>query len=249
MSSVSLAKGRTIAADQDLLYWPPQGTPLSSVGVILAHGGGAPATAMSFQDPINSPQQFQLPHTLSRAGYRVSAPDLAGLSFGNDTAVGAVDATVTFLLSLGCTAVVGVGISMGHNTLANYARAHPTKLLRLAGIAPLCDLDAIRNGNIGGYRASIDAAWGVTYPAALPARANPTNNVATIVSGGLTERLYYSTADTTITPGTVSAYTTHAPAQITKHVISTTLDHGDALFGQVPLNDLLGFLGSGFNPA
>lgn len=150
-------------------YYKPNGTVR---GVIWCHGANATADGV-YTDAVGFPAR-----ALAEAGYPVVYADLGGASpFGNDTAIAAITDAKTFLQADPATTVGGLkakaggvylaGVSMG--TLAlNWARANPSSVLGAAFAIPVLDLQATYVNNPNGLRTSIQTAYGVTYPTALP---------------------------------------------------------------------------------
>jgi hypothetical protein len=73
----------------------------------------------------------------------------------------------------------------------------------------------------------------------LPARANPTDdaNAALIASAGARIRLYYSTVDTTVIPGTVTTLAAKIGAAAT--AIDSVTGHSDATVGKTPTDEVV----------
>jgi alpha-beta hydrolase superfamily lysophospholipase len=91
--------------------------------------------------------------------------------------------TNSFLVGAGATDNLGViGWSHGASVAIQYAAANPTTVKWMVLGIPALDLQYLRVTDtvegIVGLRASIDAAWSVTYPAALPANASPMDRAA-----------------------------------------------------------------------
>lgn len=240
-TSASLGLGRVQAGENDVLY-TPRGTPHKR-GIVLAHGSGGSAKSWTDQS-VAGP--FAFAQMLAQAGYVVVAADLGGQVFGNDTHVARIEASRVLLGSYVAqpSKAILVGFSMGGLGALNYCRANPTSVAAIAAVSPSADLDDIRNRNVFGLQSQIDTAWGVTYPAALPTRANPSSqaNATAIASSGAPVRIYYSTGDTAVLPATITTLASRIGSTCSTYVISATQDHADALLGLVPAADVLAFL-------
>jgi pimeloyl-ACP methyl ester carboxylesterase len=102
-----------------------------------------------------------------------------------------------------------VGVSMGAGTVLRWAANHPTH--SVAGIVPGLNFQQGRIDNPGGtIRGLIDAAWGVTYPAALPAGANPSDLTYTVPI-----HLWYAPDDVTASPSATEAFAAAKGATLT----------------------------------
>lgn len=137
--------------------------------------------------------------------------------------------------------VVIVGMSMGNANAWAARRDNPTRVAGILGLMPLSDLPAVRMipERLAGVNASIDAAWGVAYPAALPAAANFIAQGPTLK--GIPYRAYYSTADTVVLPSEVQAL---AAAVEGEAIAAGTGAHGDAIMASVPTQGCIDFLRS-----
>lgn len=107
-------------------------------------------------------------------GWSVVAPSIAAL-WGNATARSRIDDALRWIRARNGTdePAVLIGASMGAAAALSWANTHTSDVACVIGIIPAVDLEAIRTANTGSLRAPIDTAYGVTYPAALPAGSNP----------------------------------------------------------------------------
>lgn len=191
----------------------PIATPSTAVLplVVWCHGHGTLAKAPF--DPVNS-GEYHLAHKLAAAGFVVVTADLGGtVSWGSAAAQAKISPLVTTArASWGASSgkFSLVGVSMGHTLAVDYAAANPTLVAKVAGILPVTDMEAIRTRNPSGFRAEIDTAWGVVYPAALPAGANPNGHAADLVSAAIGYKAWGASDDTISTQAEQSAFATAA---------------------------------------
>lgn len=224
-------------ADDDVSVWMPR-TPRSGYGVVLAHGAGAPTQFMNLAAQAAS---VRLAAAIASAGIACIAGPFGGDAWGNDTALTAMDAAridlVNHVPGLDTTKVLLLGVSMGGGAVARYSIENPALVAGVIGVIPAFNY-AYEWANVPAVRASLGAAWGVTYPAALPADADNLANAA--AAAGIPLLAAYSTADTTVPAAGVEAYT--AAVGGTNLVISTTLNHSDALVGLFDAGEAIRFL-------
>lgn len=89
-----------------------------------------------------------------------------------------------------------------------------------------------------GYRPSIDSAWGVTYPTALPAGANPASNTSGYT--GIPVRLWYANDDAI---ARATPATTFAGAIADGQAVDVgATGHSDTSIGSVPESDIITLL-------
>lgn len=130
-------------------------------------------------------------------GFAVAAPT-TGAAFGNETHRDRIRAAVTLARTHGATAdpPIFCCTSMGTAGAMNFA-VHPDEesVACIVGFIPAFDLQHARDEDWPGSnaRANIDAAWGVTYPAALPAGADPASNTTALAD--LPIQLWYANND------------------------------------------------------
>lgn len=172
----SAGNGRITAAVNDFIIEPKFSKRDGTVsGVVLLHG--AFGTTGNFWNPSSSLANFHIATYLG--GYFPTVAMDMGDSWGNATALTRIANARTYLQgTLGAKSggIYLFGYSMGGIAAAKYAAANPTNVRAIAGIVPGFNMQQLRVSNQLSLRGSIDAAWGVTYPAALPAGANPSDN-------------------------------------------------------------------------
>jgi pimeloyl-ACP methyl ester carboxylesterase len=243
--SVSLGKDRLLTGQSDALWIPKRVTRRYP---ILYFPPGADVATVGI-DPIAEPGERAFLAALRNAGAVVVACDWDGgttdygHAWGNPK-VRADAETVrgllaTVLAAAGCpdlgfldtSKIVAASGSQGAFDAFGYAEDQPSRVRAIGAWAGATDLQGFRSGTYrwggnGGSanRSSIDLAWGVTYPAALPATADPYDNASSITCPVM---LAYSDADATVTPASQAAMAAALPNGKTIRT-STTSPHGDA---------------------
>jgi hypothetical protein len=165
----SVGLGRYVASEYDVAAGPVTAwaNPQAYTGVIYCGGFGQTATTVwAYAAPALSTV-----NSLA-ANWPTGTFDLGSSShFGNDTSISRLGSAKTFLQgsTSPCRAAAGkvflVFGSMGGLAAMNYALANLSSVAAIAGIVPVVDLDAFTSNNRGGYKASVDAAYGGTYSA------------------------------------------------------------------------------------
>lgn len=83
-----------------------------------------------------------------------------------------------------------LGVSAGGLCALNFAKNNPTLVQSLSLLIPVIDPQAVYDGNLGGFQASISTAYG-----GRPANADtPSQNAASFI--GIPTKIWYSTSDT-----------------------------------------------------
>jgi len=248
MAVLSYGVGRYATGEADVLItrrtYRPDGT---RRGIIYCHGAGERAISL-LNSNSNKTEEAVLFQTLAEAGFPLVACDLGtgtgtttGDSWGNTNAQARVADAITWLQSpSGGGAKTGqvlmLGISMGNSTMINYAKNNPSNVAAMVGIIPVSDLDDIRNNDRNSYRSWIDTAYGVTYPAALPAGANPATSYSGAV--GIPYKTWYAADDTIVMASTVLALTAAIGGTATS---VGNLGHSNAAVGAVPISAVIDF--------
>lgn len=232
--AASYGTGRVYSGERETLVIPRGKINSEKKGIIVVHGAGASAASF-FQLSLTHQIKFSL--ALCRAGFVIVAPDLGGThTWGNDTVVSRIESARQFLVSLGCNQKVClVGTSMGGLNSLNYTRAYPSRVAALIALIPAADLEMLRDT----HGSSIESAWGIGSGGVLPARANPNTieNAAQIASSNADIGFYYSTAETIADAPGVEQMA--EKLGVIPTVISTTMDHSDALFQFLPTNEII----------
>lgn len=216
--------------------WVPRTGGRGRPGILVCHG--ADNTAQSSWASTVNWRSNRICQSLATRGFVLLASDFGGPNtFGNDLSMTRMSAARTWLTAQGCAPdeVMLLGASMGGLMALNYASRNPTAVKAVVGIEPLINLDEIRNGDTLGLRDEIDTAWGVTYPAALPARASihQSANYQPLIDYKIPVQLHYSTGDVTVSASSITTFGASVGAEL--HRVSTSLPHGDALMGAADL--------------
>jgi pimeloyl-ACP methyl ester carboxylesterase len=188
----SLSTGVYRASERALIvadrFYKPDG---KTRGCLYFHGAattGAPA--------VLDPQFSDKPNAIAAAGFPVCACDFGDpgqasgttslVSFGTDNSITSTASAKTFLQAaqangqltggVGCKTdkFFAYGGSMGSLPLLSYliSLANPASVCAAVALAiPVLDVDDAYQADKGGFRATIGAAYGVTFPTALPAIA------------------------------------------------------------------------------
>lgn len=220
--------------------WIPR-TYRGGYGVILTHGAGAP---FEFTDLTAQAASVRLAAAIASAGIPcIAGPfQVAGVnSWGNDVAMAQMTDSRNELPNhvpgLNTDKILLLGVSMGGGAVARYSILNPTEVAGVVGIIPAFDY-VYEWENIASIRASMGAAWGVTYPTPLPVGADNVSNAA--AAAGIPLLAGYGTADTTVPPTGVLNYVDAVGGDA--QIISTTLNHSDALVAAMPISDVIKFL-------
>jgi pimeloyl-ACP methyl ester carboxylesterase len=238
--SVSMASNRIQSGEVDEI-WTPHTPRRNTCGVIMLHGSGNP---QGFTDSINQPSSVKLAAALARYGIPCIAGDMAFEAWGNDAVVSRIDAAWTVLKTqfpkMRTDKVCLLGISMGGAAVARWSQANPTKTACVLGLIPLFDLTSFYAypAYSGAVQNAIGTAWGVTAPAALPARANILSTASS--AAGIPHLIGYSSVDTTVLPPWSTNYGTAVGA--TMMITDSTYGHSDQAVGGMPITTATNFL-------
>lgn len=231
---ISAGVGRVTAAVNDVTLaprlWQRDG---SKRGVIFAHAASLSSSAYWSTTSPNQALAAYLGGTFPCVGIDM------GDSWGNATALARIGAARTYLQSvMGAAAgkVYLLAESMGGIAAARYAAAHPTEIAAIAGIIPGFNMQQLRVSNALGLRASIDTAWGVVYPAALPAGANPSD--APHALDGIPYRAWTTSNDTVFPQSDATAFLAAIGGT---QVNLGALGHFDGIVSVVPPVDVESF--------
>lgn len=232
---ISLSSGRFTSGIVDAFASPAvsAGAPI----VIYGHGAGGNGTEIGNGFGLTSiPPIIQ---ALVKAGFLVIAPT-ATEQWGNSVTKTRYNDALTWartVLKASDDPPSGVGASHGCPSLLNYSLDYP--LTCMVGLIPAIDLQAIRVANTGGLRTSIDNAFGVVYPADLPAGANPT--VETEALSSLPMNIWYSDPASDAFSENVPAFITATGAE--GHNVGM-LGHTNASILAAPPSEIVDFIKS-----
>jgi hypothetical protein len=226
--------GRYSPSELSCLLVPREVVP-SRRAVFYSHG--AAGNGMQVMDAVSNKGPTLIAAALARAGFVVLSGDFGGAqTYGNDTELAAMEGAWSYLQGSGLCAAdkaILMGASMGFLSISRFALAHPTWVAGMNGWIPAVDIEDMRTRDAIGTRSLINTAWGLPVGSYIggadqtpvPTRGKPLDNVATVA--GIPTHLWYSTADTVTTSTAVDAYAA-ARTNVTKHVVSNSLEHSDA---------------------
>lgn len=222
--------GRVTAGQRDVIIQPRR--PTSKRPVVYCHG--ATVNALAAQG-ANGPGLVQLLHGLADQGRTILVTDLGTslTNWGNAAAMTAMTAAVDYIAPAGTVHLLGS--SMGAATALNWTADNRARVLSVATIIPGLDLQSIRVESAT-IRTQIDAAWGVTYPAALPAGASPYDNQGDFT--GLPFTGWYASDDLTAFVTPPQTFATNLGGTMTS---LGAVGHTDAAHTAVPVGTLESF--------
>lgn len=180
----SVATGRLTASQTDAIFLPHH-PDRDLPAVVYLHGNaGSGSDALVFGTDVLA--------RLAGLGFVCVAPTAAH-NWGNATGDSRIDDAVTAARARGASGRPPVFVADSHGApwALTYATDHPVTCV--VARVPAIDLQAIRVADTLSLRASIDLGWGVTYPAALPAAANPA--VHTTELAQVHQQLWYASDD------------------------------------------------------
>lgn len=149
-------------------------------GILSAHAAGQSAwQGLLWMVPLYLAHRWPLAIADCGDPTVTSGTNSGPYNWGNDTAISRLAELRTLLQTAPTLAapggggaktgvVGGFGGSMGSIQLLNYARANPSQFCCLGLVIPAINLNDMYQNDKGGFRASIGAAYGVTYPTAIP---------------------------------------------------------------------------------
>jgi pimeloyl-ACP methyl ester carboxylesterase len=224
-----------------------------SQGLIWCHALGQTATTTRTDFPVVDRFLFGL----TELGYTVCVPSCGvdtsasgttsgQASWGNPNAVASVeDARIALgtLPNVDSSTIPIIGMSMGASTALQYTAAYRARVRGLVGIIPATSILSMYTtwGN-GGFVVPffIPNAWGVTYPAALPAAARLDNKTAL---QGLPARFYYHHDDGVIPTVAADAAAMCSWIGSSAQMFDTgTGNHVPSVIDEAPMEAILGFL-------
>lgn len=208
----SYGTGRARAGDKDLLLGPVSYSG-DLTGVVFCHAQSHTADTMI--SPNNGrPQAWKLIRAIS-AVLPVIVSDQGLDNFANDTGLAAVSGCVTYMQSAASPVraksgkVLLVGVSMGFQLAAAWARANPTLVAGIAGILPAVDINDIYTRNWNNAVAIINAAYGGSY---VQGTHGPTRDPLVFASQlNVPIKLWNADDDPGVTPARVAAFVAAAP--------------------------------------
>lgn len=232
MSTMSqLSASRIVSGLRDAVL-EPRVSVLGVAPVVYCHGA-----AQNAEEACRYGARSTLT-ALARAGFTTAAVTLTEL-WGNATARSRIANTASWLRTNRGAAgpAVLIGSSHGAACALTYAAENPGDVLAVVGLIPVVDLDDVRDNDLAGKRDEIDAAWGVTYPAALPAGANPADRTGDFAS--LAIQLWVASDDTIARPTPAQTFATATNADLQD---LGALGHTDEAMAAVDAAAILAFI-------
>lgn len=178
-SYAAAGSGRVNAADADAIFLPELRPAAAMPPIVWGHSAGA-SVASSFFDYADAPGQYNLIRGVCDAtGCAVIATDMGGAdaTFGNTLGQTRTAQAAAYLQANGYSkssgGIIVAGSSKGSIDAQNYTRNNIANVLAAILILTVPDLEYAREQNVSGVTATIDADWGVSFPALLPAHGNP----------------------------------------------------------------------------
>ena len=202
MTLISQSEGRFTAGVVDLTMRQRQLTP-GMAPVVYCAGTNASATSANNLETLSGVRRI-LRH-LAGLGYPVVAPTATNL-WGNATNQARITDAVTYAeTNMAATGpAVLIGHSQGGLAALSWAMNNPADTACVIGLLGAVDLNDIRDDDDAGQRDDIDAAYGVTYPAALPAGVNPADRAAEFQT--IPTQWWYANDDALVDTPTVTAF-------------------------------------------
>jgi len=202
------ASSLTSTGAEGVLVWTGRTVPTGqAVPVIYAHGLLGFASTPAYRSSEAAGDDFA---PIGGWGHPVLVPDLGGpATWGNDTALAAFDAAVTWAgTALGCRTdkVVVAGESMGGLLGLNWAWRNPDKVAALWLRVPCVALEVTHDTD-GGFTGTIDAAYGghAGYLAALDGH-DPMRNTGLLRRFADRARIWHATDDEFFPPAEIRAF-------------------------------------------
>jgi pimeloyl-ACP methyl ester carboxylesterase len=140
-------------------------------GAMYSHGAGGSGVGLH-KGLTGAMGEALLGHAIC-GRYATCSADWGGLvHWGADLSIAALEAGYDQLIARGAAVapMVHIGASMGNINTLRYAWKHPNRVAAYVGIIPSLDTQQIRD-LIPSSRADQDAAYGIVYPAPIPAES------------------------------------------------------------------------------
>lgn len=182
--------GRRIASPEDEVIFLSRLRPVVALPLVIWCHYSAGSAAESLMAPTSG--HGLMLRRIADNGFVVIAHDLGvapRTNWGNAEAQARLASVKTWgqaNLPVASGGVHLIGASMGCVAALRYAHLNPASTRSVTAILPAVHMEEIRATNLT-LRSAIDTAWGVTYPAPLPAGVDPWS-----FSGDLTSLPYLS---------------------------------------------------------
>lgn len=215
----------------------PERSAYATVGVIWA--SGILSSMRTALQKGNGVEEFRIIEALAKTFTVVVCDNAGSVNWGNATGVAAMTYNRSLLTAQGCTGrTVVCGMSMGHSTVVQWAAANPGLVRAVVGFILSANLTNVRVDD-NGLRGSVDSAWGVTYPAALPANSSPHDRAATLAAASVPWRGYAGTADATLRYADAQAFASAVQGTL---VSTAGGGHGDTTLSTVDVDVLTAWI-------
>lgn len=238
---VDTSKDRIVSGQPDSTVRPRKRN-IAKPLAVYCHGAGGNPTQMLGNDGFPG-LGTQIAGIANALDLCVVSVGYGLYSFGNTSARQAIADAITWgraNMPVHQTApVVLLGASMGGNAALTHYALNPTKVACVIGWIPLVDIQQARVDNTLGLRPNIDLAWGVTYPAALPANSNPNASDMRALLNGKKMYLAYASDDTV--SANIAAFATATGATIANVGAG---GHTDASIGAASASAIQSFIAS-----
>lgn len=241
MSSASFQSGRFTAAVKDAVLGPRVAQ--VTTPVLYLHAASATAAQAMGVELTFLPSVERITSRVADAGFTVCAPTAQDL-WGNGSVAAeagtsmrrAQDALAYCRSARGQSQKppIVIAASMGTVAALRYASLFPVSCV--VGLLAIADLTNAYVNDLGSNRANIAVAWGVTYPAALPAGADPYRDLMAGLSG-VPMLLHYSSDDAFST--NVQNFADGTGAQLVSY---GALGHTDAAVQSTDVQRVLDFV-------
>lgn len=232
MIQASLNFGRATASIQDAIV-SPRLYPFRNPTLYLHGVGSAASEAMGAITPSVGP----IIAAIADARFPVGATT-APFTWGNTTGRNQTTDVANWLRNVHLATSDGlilIGASHGTTWAFNYAVANPGTVACIVALLPIADLTAVRDGDILGLRAGIDAAWGVSYPTPLPVASDPMQNTAALSS--IPIQLWYAPDDPVSV--NIASFASSTGAELNS---VGALGHSDAAIAAADISSIVSFI-------
>lgn len=230
----SLSTGRATLGQNDSFLTPRVRN--SNVPVAYLHGAGSDASeAVGNLTPAVRTVLYEV----AASGYTITSPSMPQ-TWGNPTSISRINDVISWnRTGLGSNSdpVVLIGASHGGACALRYISENPGDVACAVIIIPAVDMEEIRTTDALGLRDDIDAAWGVTYPAALPAGVNPAQNTADYL--GVPLQIWYADNDAVCSASSITTFGAATGAEM--HSVGN-LGHSNAAIAAVDTSQVVAFI-------
>lgn len=222
--------GNAVAGQYEVLMRPTNVRIVkNSYGIVFCHPHQAANVFAGWVEGFTYASRFAA--ALVRRGFPAITQQMDYDSWANDASMNDITSCIAYMSAMygtHPTKALLVGESMGALAALRYAGKNPANVAGVLGLLPAIDLVGLYTTNAFGAGTTIAAAWNVTYPAALPTRADiyGGNTGPNILAAGIPVRFLYDGADTAALPTITRAFAAASGAQAIQ--TSNSFGHTDA---------------------